>query len=127
MSKPSWRSWRIAVPLLVIMVGLTVAASASFASSKAGVIRVAIMTDCKGAFSFGYDYDIGGAQAAFAQYAHGKVKNKNKPTAGITVQAFTTKLRLVEGGLKQKWKCRMVRFRVNAHGETVTLKPVPIF
>ena len=46
MSKASWRSWRIAVPLLVIVVGLTVAASASFASSKAGVVRVAIMTDC---------------------------------------------------------------------------------
>ncbi len=84
MKKASWRSWRIAVPLLVIVVGLTVAASASFASSKAGVVRVAIMTDCKGAFSFGYEEDIGGAQAAFAQYAHGKVKNKNKPSAGIT-------------------------------------------
>src|SRR5438876_1058645 len=84
MNKASWRSWRIAVPLLVVAVGLTVAASASFASSKAGVIRVAIMTDCKGAFSFGYDYDSGGAQAAFAQYAHGKVKNKNKPSAGMT-------------------------------------------
>ena len=84
MSRASLRSWRIAVPLLVIVLGLTVAASASFASSKAGVIRVAIMTDCKGAFSFGYDYDIGGAQAAFAQYAHGKVKNKNKPSAGMT-------------------------------------------
>jgi hypothetical protein len=43
------------------------------------------------------------------------------------VQAFTAKLRLIEGGLKQKWKCRMVRFKVNAHGDQVTLKPVPIF
>src|SRR5258708_24822956 len=84
MSKASLRSWRIAVPLLVVVVGLTVAASASFASSQAGVVRVAIMTDCKGAFSFGYDYDIGGAQAAFAKYAHGKSKNKNKPSAGMT-------------------------------------------
>jgi branched-chain amino acid transport system substrate-binding protein len=84
MSKASLRSWRIAVPLLAVVVGLTIAASASFASSKAGVVRVAIMTDCKGAFSFGYDYDIGGAQAAFAQYAHGKVKNHNKPSAGMT-------------------------------------------
>ena len=84
MSKASLRSWRIAVPLLVVAVGLTVAASTSFASGKAGVVRVAIMTDCKGAFGFGYDLDIGGAQAAFAQYAHGKVKNKNKPGAGMT-------------------------------------------
>ena len=42
------------------------------------------MTDCKGAFGFGYELDIGGAQAAFAQYASGKVKNKNKPSAGMT-------------------------------------------
>ena len=84
MSKPSLRGWRIAVPLLAAVVGLTVSASASFAGAQAGVVKVAIMTDCKGAFSFGYDYDIGGAQAAFAQYAHGKVKNKNKPSAGMT-------------------------------------------
>src|SRR6476660_5732589 len=84
MSRASWRSWRIVVPLLVVVVGLTVAASASFASSQAGVVRVAIMTDCKGAFSFGYEYDIGGAQAAFAKYANGKVKNHNKPSAGMT-------------------------------------------
>src|SRR2546423_737626 len=84
MSKPSLRGWRIAVPLLAAVVGLTVTASVSFAGAQAGVVKVAIMTDCKGAFSFGYDYDSGGAQAAFAQYAHGKVKNKNKPTAGMT-------------------------------------------
>jgi branched-chain amino acid transport system substrate-binding protein len=84
MSKASLRSWRIAVPLLVVAVGLTVAASTSFASGKVGVVRVAIMTDCKGAFGFGYELDTGGAQAAFAQYAHGKVKNKNKPSAGMT-------------------------------------------
>ena len=79
MSKPSLRSWRVAVPLVVLALGLVFAASSSFASSKAGVVRVAIMTDCKGAFGFGYEFDSGGAQAAFAQYAHGKVKNKNKP------------------------------------------------
>jgi hypothetical protein len=55
------------------------------------------------------------------------LKSQNRPTKGITVQAFTAKLRLIEGGLKQKWKCRNVRFRVNAHGDQVTLKPVPIF
>ena len=54
------------------------------------------------------------------------LKSQGKPTKGITVQAFTAKLRLIEGGLKQKWKCRMVRFKVNTQGEQVTLKPVPI-
>ena len=55
------------------------------------------------------------------------LKSQSKPTAGITVQAFTTKLRLVEGGLKQKWKCRSVRFRVVTQGDQVTLKPIPIY
>jgi hypothetical protein len=54
------------------------------------------------------------------------LKSQGKPTKGITVQAFTAKLRLIEGGLKQKWKCRMVRFKVNTQGEQVTLKPIAI-
>ena len=36
------------------------------------------MTDCKGAFAFGYELDIGGAQAAFAQYAGGKVEEQEQ-------------------------------------------------
>ena len=62
----------------------------------------------------------------YAEYV-AALKSQNKPTAGITVQAFTTKLRLVEGGLKQKWECRSVRFRVVVQGDLVTLKPVPIY
>jgi hypothetical protein len=55
------------------------------------------------------------------------LKGQGKPTKGITIQAFTAKLRLIEGGLKQKWKgCRMVRFKVNTQGTEVTLKPIPI-
>lgn len=55
------------------------------------------------------------------------LKSQSKPTAGITVQAFTAKLRLIEGGLRQKWKARMVRFRVVTQGDQVTLKPIPIY
>jgi hypothetical protein len=55
------------------------------------------------------------------------LKAQGKPTKGITIQAFTAKLRLSEGGLKQRWKgCRMVRFKVNTQGSEVTLKPIPI-
>ena len=42
------------------------------------------MADCKGAFGFAYELDIGGSQTAFAQFAGGKVKNKKKPSAGMT-------------------------------------------
>jgi len=62
----------------------------------------------------------------FNEYVAG-LKSQGKPTKGITVQAFTAKLRLVEGGLRQKWKCRLVRFKINTQGDQVTLKPIPIF
>jgi branched-chain amino acid transport system substrate-binding protein len=82
------RSRKLALPVLALTAALAVAASVAFAGtarkSAAGSIRVAIMTDCKGAFGFGYEPDIGGAQAAFAQWAGGKVKDPKKPSAGMT-------------------------------------------
>ena len=80
------RSWKLLLPLASVVAVGSVAASLALASSSgdAQAIRVAIMTDCKGAFGFGYELDIGGAQAAFYQYAGGKPKNKNKPSAGMT-------------------------------------------
>jgi branched-chain amino acid transport system substrate-binding protein len=85
MRKPSLRRWKVVVPLAVLAAGISVAVSASLAATSAGKeIRIAIMTDCKGAFGFGYEPDIGGAQAAFAAFAGGKPKNKKKPSAGMT-------------------------------------------
>jgi branched-chain amino acid transport system substrate-binding protein len=63
------------------------------------VVRVAIMTDCKGAFAFGYEYDIGGAQAAFAQFAKGVTKSHAKPSAGMTgIRVGNTQIRIVGYG-----------------------------
>jgi len=78
------RHWKLLLPLGVIVILASVAVSTSLAASKAKVVRVAIMTDCKGGFGFAYEADIGGAQAALAQYAGGKVKNPKKPSAGMT-------------------------------------------
>lgn len=55
------------------------------------------------------------------------LKAAGKPTKGLSVQMFTAKLRLTEGGLKQRWKCKQVRFRVSQNGGEVTLLPVPVF
>jgi hypothetical protein len=55
------------------------------------------------------------------------LKAAGKPTKGLSVQMFTAKLRLVEGGLKQKWKCKLVRFQVSQSGDDVTVRPVPVF
>ena len=78
------RSWKLLLPLAGLAAVASIWVSGAFAAPQTHTIRVAIMTDCKGAFAFGYEIDIGGAQAAFAQYAGGKVKNKNKPSAGMT-------------------------------------------
>ncbi len=78
------RSWKLLLPLGVLAIAVAAIASTSLAASQAREVRVAIMTDCKGAFGFGYELDIGGAQAALAQYAGGKPKNKKKPSAGMT-------------------------------------------
>jgi branched-chain amino acid transport system substrate-binding protein len=76
-----------------------VVASTSIAASSAREVRVAIMTDCKGAFGFGYEPDIGGAQAAFAQFAGGKVKDPKKPSAGMTgIKVGNTSVKIVGYG-----------------------------
>src|SRR5437667_1184506 len=51
-------------------------------TSTASTIKIAIMSDCQGAFAANYEQDIGGAITAFAQYAGVKPKNPNKPSAG---------------------------------------------
>ena len=94
------RGWKAIAALGVIACGLVFATSASLAAPGQGAaVRVAIMTDCKGGFGFAYQLDIGGAQAAFAEYAGGKVKNKAKPSAGMTgINAGGTPINIVGYG-----------------------------
>jgi branched-chain amino acid transport system substrate-binding protein len=95
------RRWKLLLPLGLLAIAVSVVASTSLAASKAPAttVRVAIMTDCKGAFGFGYEPDIGGAQAAFAQFAGGKVKNKKKPSAGMTgIKVGSTNVQIVGYG-----------------------------
>jgi hypothetical protein len=54
------------------------------------------------------------------------LKAAGKPTEGVSVQAFTAKLRLAEGGLKQKWSCRMVRFQLVTQGDQIVFRAVRI-
>jgi hypothetical protein len=49
-----------------------------------------------------------------------------KPADGVSVQAFMAKLRLAEGGLKQKWSCRMVRFQLVTQGDQIVFKAVRV-
>ncbi len=99
MRRPIPRSWKTGVVLVAAAVAVTVGATGSLAASHAKTVKVAIMTDCKGAFAFGYDFDIGGAQGAFARFAGGKTKNKNKPSAGMTgIKVGSTNVQIVGYG-----------------------------
>lgn len=99
MRRHKLRSWKAAAVVAVAGAAVAVWATGSLAASHAKVVKVAIMTDCKGAFAFGYDYDIGGAQGAFAQYAHGKTKNHAKPSAGMTgIKVGSTPVQIVGYG-----------------------------
>jgi branched-chain amino acid transport system substrate-binding protein len=93
------RRWKLLLPLGVLVIAASAVVSTSLAASSAKAVRVAIMTDCKGAFGFGYELDIGGAQAAFAEYAGGKVKNPKKPSAGMTgIKVGNTDVQIVGYG-----------------------------
>jgi branched-chain amino acid transport system substrate-binding protein len=77
--------WKLLLPLALLIAGGTVATSGALATpAQADEVRIAIMTDCKGAFAFGYEVDTAGTIAAFSQYAGAKPKNKKKPSAGMT-------------------------------------------
>ena len=78
------RRWKFLLPLALLLAGSTFATSGALATTEQSVVKIAVVTDCKGAFAFGYELDIGGANAAFAQFAGGTPNNKKKPSAGIT-------------------------------------------
>lgn len=54
------------------------------------------------------------------------MRSTGKPTDGLSVQAFMAKLRLAEGGLREKWTCKMVRFQVVPQADGVVLRAVRI-
>ena len=79
------RKWKLLLPLALLAAAATISTSGALAgSAQADEVRIAIMTDCKGAFAFGYEVDTAGTIAAFSQYAGAKPKNKKKPSAGMT-------------------------------------------
>ena len=92
--------WKLLLPLALLVAGGTVATSGALATpAQSNVVRVAVMSDCKGAFGFAQELGIGGAQTAFAQFAGGKPKNKKKPSAGMTgIRAGGKNVRIVGYG-----------------------------
>ena len=83
MRRMGGRKVRLLVTVGVIAAGVAAMTQTSSASPAALQAKIAIFTDCKGAFAFGYELDTGGAFAAFSDFAGARPKNKNKPSAGI--------------------------------------------
>ncbi len=78
--------WKLMLPLLsLVAVGVAVVATTASAAPKAvKPLKLAILSDCQGAFGAFYEPDIGGAQAAFAKFGGGKAVDPKKPSAGMT-------------------------------------------
>jgi len=47
-----------------------------------------------------------------------------QPSGGLSVQAFMAKLSLAEAGLREKWECKSVRFRIVTESGEIWFKPV---
>ncbi len=79
------RKLRFALPLVAFVAACTAtAATAKPTSSAAGTpIKIAILSDCKGAFAAFYGADVGGAIQAFVEQTGAKVVNKNDPIKGM--------------------------------------------
>ena len=58
-------------------------AAGAVGKSSASPIKIAIISDCKGAFGVFYNSDIAGAIAAFSQFAGAHPKNPSNPSAGM--------------------------------------------
>ncbi|MBI5477350.1 MAG: hypothetical protein HY906_00755 [Deltaproteobacteria bacterium] len=65
-------------------------------------------------------------QRTFKEYLAARQK-LGQAIDNLTLESFTGKLRQNEASLKDKYKCKAVRFRVVVKGTQVTLKPVPVY
>jgi branched-chain amino acid transport system substrate-binding protein len=72
------------LPLLAAALVATVTAGGAAGQTGATPIKIGILSDCKGAFGAFHEQDIGGAIAAFAEYAGAKPKDPIRPSAGMT-------------------------------------------
>ncbi len=70
--------------VMAVLAAATVAMASSSGNSAASPIKIGILSDCQGAFGAQYDADLGGAIAAFVQYAGAKAKDATDPSKGMT-------------------------------------------
>ncbi len=79
------RKLRYAVPLAALVMACTATATTAKPTTSAAKspIKVAILSDCQGAFAAFYGADVGGAIQAFVEQTGAKVVNKKDPIKGM--------------------------------------------
>jgi len=78
------RRWKVVSFALLLVAVAALAASAATARNTASTIKIAVLSDCQGAFGAFDNQDLAGVVSAMSQYAGAKPKNKNKPRDGWT-------------------------------------------
>ena len=84
MTRTVTRRWRKPAGIAVAASAVfALAATAAFGRPSAGTpIRIAVMSDCQGAFGSFDNQDLAGVVTAMSQFAGGHPKNPNKPRDG---------------------------------------------
>src|SRR6266536_329547 len=78
------RRWKLIPFAVVAALVAAFAVSSATARTTASTIKIAVLSDCQGAFGAFDNQDLAGAVAAMSEYAGAKPKNPNKPRDGWT-------------------------------------------
>jgi hypothetical protein len=81
MSRLWGRGWKLALPILGVGLVAAMAAASTFAAS-ATPIKVAVLSDCEGAFGAFDGQDLAGVVSAMSEYAGAKPVNPIRARAG---------------------------------------------
>src|SRR5215218_7275294 len=77
------RRWLL-IPVASIAALAAVLVASTAAKTTASTIKIAVLSDCQGAFGSFDNQDLAGVVAAMSEYAGAKPKNPNKPRSGWT-------------------------------------------
>src|SRR5436853_4225649 len=78
------RRWKLVSLAALVVAAAALATSSSGKSSAKSPIKVAVLSDCQGAFGSFDNQDLAGVVTAMSQFAGAKAKNPNKPRDGWT-------------------------------------------
>ena len=76
------RRWKLVSVVALAFSAAALLAAAATARNSATPIRVAVLSDCQGAFGSFDNQDLAGVVTAMTQFAGGHPRNRNNPRAG---------------------------------------------